>query len=67
MENHCQLPILNKKTGEITTCEDSSLQIFTYEGNDFYFCPEHYKIFSENIDNLYKALQKEVEESMDKL
>ena len=54
----CQLPVLNKETGEVNPCEASDIKTFTYQGNDFYFCPEHYKIFSENIDNLYKALQK---------
>jgi hypothetical protein len=63
----CQLPVLNKETKEVAPCYNTDIQKFTYQGNDFYFCPEHYKIFSESIDNLYKALQKEVVEHIDKL
>ena len=67
MDHKCQLPVLNKETGEITQCEASDIKTFTYQGNDFCFCSEHYKIFMDNIDNLYKALQKEVLEHIDKL
>ena len=63
MEHKCQLPHLDKETGEVTQCEATDIEIFTYQGNDFYFCPEHYKLFSENIDALYETMQKEFEES----
>ena len=66
MSNQCQLPILDKKSGEVHPCVNSDVQVFNYQGNDFYFCPEHYKIFSENIDNLHSALQKEAEEYINK-
>jgi YHS domain-containing protein len=62
MEDHkCQLPSLNKETGEIIPCHNTDIKVFNYQGNDFYFCSEHYDLFSKNIDNLYQALKEEVE------
>jgi len=68
MANQCQLPILDEKLGEVRQCQcpNGDVQVFNYQGNDFYFCPEHYKMFSENINNLYSTLQKEVEEYINK-
>lgn len=64
MEEHkCQLPHLDRETGEVTPCENTDIQIFTYQGNDFYFCSKHYKLFSDNIESLYQTLSKEIEES----
>jgi hypothetical protein len=61
MTKQCYLPIVNKETGEISYCQNQDLQPFMYEGLEFYFCPEHYKLFTENIDALSKKLQEEVE------
>lgn len=63
MEHKCQLPHLDKETGEVTPCENTDIETFTYQGNDFYFCSKHYKLFSENIDALYRAMQKEFQET----
>jgi hypothetical protein len=63
MEQHtCQLPLLNKETGEVSRCKNKDVEVFKHEGSDFYFCLEHGLLFQKNIDDLYKALEKEVED-----
>jgi hypothetical protein len=63
----CQLPVLNKKTGEVSSCESTDIKLFNYNGNNFYFCDEHYKLFSENIKSLHQALEKEAEDYLKNL
>jgi hypothetical protein len=63
MEHQCQLPSLNKETGEVIPCENTDIKKFTYQNNDFYFCSAHYDLFSQNIDGLYRVLQQEIEEN----
>jgi hypothetical protein len=62
MEHKCQLPSLNKETGEVIPCENTDIKIFNYQGYDYYYCSKHYDLISQNIDGLYKVLQQEAEE-----
>jgi len=61
MEHQCQLPSLNKETGETIPCPNTDIKKFTYQGNDFYYCSDHYNLFSQNIDGLYEVLNQEFE------
>jgi hypothetical protein len=65
MEHKCQLPSLDKETGEIIPCENTDIKTFNYQGNDFYYCSKHYDLVSENIDALYRVLQEEIQEKLD--
>lgn len=62
MINECQMPSLNKETGEIISCKNTDVEVFNYQGKEFYFCSKHYDLFSQNIDNLYNVLKKEMKD-----
>jgi hypothetical protein len=65
--NKCQLPVLDKKTGQVLPCHNGDIKIFNYEGSNFYFCSEHYNLVSENIESLNQALEKEAEDYLKNL